>query len=168
VLRDHPALELRNVSDQPIYVPLWKNELPIVKISIKDFPELRSPTGYGEAWATPHLLKPGEVLRRQLSGNTFGNYLIGFGRWERGTGWVGSDPGGKTYELSAVMRWDQGELALKPTDPTKVRMWTGRLATNPVQLRLGGAAPPTSQPATQPAKQPAVREVSPHATQPGS
>ncbi|KKL97057.1 hypothetical protein LCGC14_1838270, partial [marine sediment metagenome] len=106
---DHPVLELRNVSKQPIYVPLYDDGLPVVDIAIKDHPELRSPTSYGEAYPAPHLLKPGEVLRRQLSGNVGGNYLIAYGQRKPGAGWIRFDPGGKGINVSRVVRELGGE-----------------------------------------------------------
>ena len=68
---EHLVLELRNAGKEPIYVPLWRDELPIVELSVCGCPGLRSPTTYGDATALPHLLGPGEVLRRQRFG--FGN-----------------------------------------------------------------------------------------------
>lgn len=41
---EHLALELRNAGKEPIYVPLWRGELPIVELSVSGCPGLRSPT----------------------------------------------------------------------------------------------------------------------------
>ena len=171
-LIDHPVLEIRNVSDKPINLPLWQDGLPIVKISVKGYPGLRSPTFYGEAWPVPHLLKPGAVLRRQFSGNRGGNYGVAYGWVVRKEGWRRFDPAGKTYDVWVAMEWDKSEI--QPLDGDKlVNVWTGRVKSNTVKLRLPsrpakvkgakeevkgylkvdpGAVQPPKPPATQPAK----------------
>ena len=139
LLRDQPAIEIRNVSDRAIYVPLWRDELPILSFSIKSHPDLRSPTTYGDAWPEPHLLKPGQVYRRQLAG-TYSSYLIGYGRKEPGKKWEVFDGQGKTYEVSAVMEWDRKQLARGSGGSDKVDVWTGSLTTNTVRISLGLAS----------------------------
>ncbi|MCK4661206.1 MAG: hypothetical protein KAV82_16925, partial [Phycisphaerae bacterium] len=154
VLQDHPVLELRNVSNKPITIPRYRDDLPVLNIRVHGYPDVQTPTSYSGGWITPHVLKPGQTFSYKISGNTGGNYLIAYGRTERGSGWIQFDPASKTYRLSAVMEWDKKEIRKSLGGSETVKCWTGRLVSNTVSLILPARPKPAKHwPATQPEKE---------------
>jgi len=142
--------EVHNGGNVPIAVPTWCGELPKVAIRVRGYPNLSSPTSYGEAWVEPFVIGPGEHHSWRLWGNTFGNYGIAYGRVERGSGWVQFDPAGKTYEIDTVMQWGRDDVAAweeeKPHSPGALgtaEWWIGRAVSNSVRIAL----PPRGKPA---------------------